>query len=90
MKPKLGQEIWHIGSFLGDKYLKKMTVEYIGKERFLCYGQVDYIHNKPICFAGYGSSWFLTEEEALEWLKRNGYEWNDHIRAFTKEEEEGE
>lgn len=88
MKPELEQEIWHIGSLCGDLYLHKMRVGYIGKERFVCYGQFNLIHDKPIAFTDYGVEWFLTEEEALDWLKRNDYEWNNNIRAYTKKENE--
>lgn len=87
MKPKLEQEIWHLGSLCDELYLKKMTVGYIGKERFICHGQFSLTHDRPIAFADYGVEWFLTEEEALEWLKKNGYEWNAHIRGYTKKGE---
>lgn len=86
MKPKLEQEIWHIFDLFGDMRLKKMKVGYIGKERFICHEQVT-LNDRPIWFDDYGTSWFLTEEEALEWLKRNDYEWNDHIHAYTKKGE---
>lgn len=87
MKPKLDQEIWHIGNLCDDLYLHKMTVGYIGKERFVCYEQFNLIHDKPIAFASYGIEWFLTEEDAIEELKKHGYEWNNHIHAYTKKGE---
>ena len=89
MKPKLEQEIWYIGYFTGGKYLEKMKVGYIGKECFICQENL----KMTIAFASYGSSWFLTKEEALEWLDKHDYERNDNIfadmkgRIFTKKGE---
>ena len=84
MKPKLEQEIWHLHEFAGAMYLQKMKVGYIGKSRFLCHEQVDPTNNTPIWFISYGCSWFLTEEEALAWLERNDYKWNEYARGYTK------
>lgn len=90
MKPKLEQEIWHIFNEFGDdKRLRKMTVGYIGKKRFICYEQINSLAF-PIWFRDYGTTWFLTEEEALEWLERNDYEWNEYVRAYIKKGEEEE
>lgn len=84
MKPEIDQEIWHIFNAYPGLSLEKMTVGYIGKEGFICHEQVTFMFDKPIGFDDYGRTWFLTEEEGLEWLKRNGYEWNEYIYAYVK------
>ena len=87
MKPKLEQTIWHItNEYEDDKRLREMTVGYIGKKRFICYEQINLL-DAPIWFRDYGTTWFLTEKEGLEWLERNGYEWNQYIQAYAKKGE---
>ena len=76
MKPKLDQEIWHLGYSKDCRYLEKMRVGFLGTRGFICYEQLQMY---PISYSCYGSTWFLEKEDAVKWLEENGYELKDDL-----------